>query len=259
MLHFPLGVPHLTSYEEARMKFFPQFPAVIALTSAKYEGAMGSSTNSGADGEFEQNRLQFLESNRIDPDSLVMAGLVHGKDVAVVTEIPPEKRIPNVDALVTSTPGIALGIATADCNPVFLHDPPHGVIGIAHAGWRGTLNKVVLATIARMGALGARRESIRVAIGPGIRQCCYTVQDDAHGIPRYVEAGYERFLALDGNGTARVDLAGILGAQLATLGIGEHRVYVSKACTLHFPELYFSYRREKKEGYNMLSAIVLRP
>ena len=131
------------------------------------------------------NRARVSEAMDVTPDALVAVHQVHSAEVAIVTEASDQR--PKADAMVTRTPGLALSILTADCQPVLFSDPTAGVIGAAHAGWRGTLDGILDATLAAMVELGATLENTRAVIGPTISQRAYEVG------PEFVED----FLAQD--------------------------------------------------------------
>ena len=109
---------------------------------------------------------------------LVTVHQIHSADVVYVERSWPRGERPHADAMVTDRPGLLLGILTADCAPVLFADAEAGVIGAAHAGWRGALAGVTDSTIAAMEKLGARRDRIRAAIGPCIGQASYEVDED---------------------------------------------------------------------------------
>ncbi|MDC8753930.1 peptidoglycan editing factor PgeF [Erythrobacter sp. sf7] len=149
---------------------------------------------------------------------------VHSPDVVTVTEAwddAAEGR-PVADAVVTATPGIVLGIVTADCAPVLVADPQAGVVGAAHAGWRGAVEGVLENTIAAMEALGAQRTNIIAVLGPTIAQPSYEV--DAPFRARFAVED-ERFFASaparDGIARWHFDLPGYGMARLAAAGIGK--------------------------------------
>ena len=124
---------------------------------------------------------------------------------------------PEADAMVTSTPGLRLAIVTADCAPVLLADREAGVIGAAHAGWRGAHAGVIQATVAEMTALGARPERIVAAIGPAIAQQSYEV--DTQFREQFTEAD-ERFFEAGRDGHFQFDLDAYVAWQLALSGVG---------------------------------------
>ena len=119
------------------------------------------------------NRARVAEAMGVAADHLVGVHQIHSTHVVTVTGPLTDK--PKADALVTATPGIALSVLTADCQPVLFADKSAGVIGAAHAGWRGALDGVLHATVDAMVALGATRENIHTVIGPCISQCAYEV------------------------------------------------------------------------------------
>jgi YfiH family protein len=155
---------------------------------------------------------------------LVAPHQVHSPDVVTVTgawDDGAEGR-PVADAVVTATPGIVLGIVTADCGPILFADAEAGVIGAAHAGWRGAVDGVLENTIAAMEALGAKRERIAAVLGPTIAQASYEV--DAPFRARFA-AGDEGFFApapeRDGVERWHFDLPGYIMARLASAGLSK--------------------------------------
>jgi len=184
----------------------------------------------------------------------------HGVDVAVAEEPWPPTAAPKADAIVTARPGLAIGILTADCGPVLLADPEYGVVGAAHAGWRGALGGVIEAVVAAMEGLGARRASIRAAAGPMIAQPSYEVgpefpapfigqnPDNTRFFRPSERAGHHMF-----------DLPGYIRQRLEALALGRTEVLARDTCAE--PADFFSYRRATLCGegdYGRgLSAIVL--
>lgn len=162
---------------------------------------------------------------------------VHGADVAVADA--PWKERPRADALVTNKPGLLLGIVTADCAPVLFAAP--GVVGAAHAGWRGAVAGVLEATVDAMVGLGADPAQISAAIGPCIRQPSYEVAADMRDAALAEDAEAARFFA-DGARPGRwwFDLAGYCAARLARRGIVAETLATD---TLAEPERFFSHRR----------------
>ncbi|MFV7878454.1 polyphenol oxidase family protein, partial [Enterococcus faecium] len=120
-----------------------------------------------------ENRARVARGIGVLPDRLVSVHQVHGRVAMTVTS--PWNERPKADAMVTAVPGLGLGVLAADCTPVLFADPEAGVIGAAHACWRGALAGVTDATVEAMVALGARTGRIRAAIGPTIRAQSYEV------------------------------------------------------------------------------------
>ena len=175
---------------------------------------------------------------------LVTCYQVHSADCATVTEAPVER--PRADALVTDRPGLLLGILTADCAPVLLADAEAGVIGAAHAGWKGALAGVTDATVAAMEALGADRTRIAAAIGPCIARASYEVDEAFRARFRADEAGNDRFFAEGRAGHHHFDLEAYVAHRLATLGLG--RIEALGLDTYAEEPRFFSYRRATHRG-----------
>lgn len=186
----------------------------------------------------------------------------HSARVAVLDRFPTDDRRPEADALVTRTPGLALGILTADCAPVLLADASAGVIGAVHAGWRGALGGVIEAAITAMTTLGAEAGRTVAAIGPCIGKTSYEVGPEFAAPFLDADAANAEFFApAAGAGRTRFDLAGFVARRLEAHGIGE--VARTPADTCADGERFFSYRRarlNRETDYGrQLSALVLRP
>lgn len=178
--------------------------------------------------------------------ALVTLFQVHGADVVAVTAPIAEAARPRADAMVTDNPGLALGILTADCAPILFADVAAGVIGAAHAGWKGALGGVAQATVAAMERLGARRDRIAAVIGPCIAKASYEVDDDFLGRFTATDAAHESFFARARPGHHRFDLEGFVAARIAAAGVRMvHALgldtYADEAC-------FFSYRRATHRG-----------
>ena len=190
------------------------------------------------------NRARVAEAMGVAPDHLVTVSQVHSADVVQVTG--PLAGTVRADGLVTAMPGVALAVLTADCQPVLFADPEARVIGAAHAGWRGTREGVLEATIDAMEALGARRRRISAVIGPTISQRAYEVG------PEFVEEFLDddpdsaRFFAQGAGDRALFDLPGLGLARLRAAGVG-HAEW-TRHCTYSDPERFFSFRRTTHAG-----------
>lgn len=171
---------------------------------------------------------------------------VHSADAVYVQRAWPQDDRPRVDAMVTDRPNLLLGILTADCAPVLLADAEAGVIGAAHAGWRGTLAGVTESTIAAMEQLGARRGNIRGAIGPCIGQPSYEV-DEAFRM-RFLEQdpGNVRFFADEQWGKPHFDLEAFVEHRMRSAGITA--IEALHLDTYADPDRFYSYRRATHHG-----------
>jgi hypothetical protein len=207
------------------------------------------------------NRARAMAALDLAPSNLATGRQVHSSRVAVVERPWPDGARPELDGLVTRTPGVALGILTADCAPVLFADPDSGVIGAAHAGWRGAKAGVLEATIGAMVQEGARTRAIRAAVGPCIGQDSYQVAADFHQAFVTDERLSARFFrAEDGTGRFRFDLPGYVADRLEGLGLAVVAVLPFDTCG--DPDRFFSYRRNTLDGTadygRQLSAIALR-
>jgi YfiH family protein len=191
------------------------------------------------------NRARMAAALGVAPERLLTAHQIHSPDV-VVAEQPWADR-PRADAIVTRSPGLAVGVSTADCGPLLFADAEARVVGAAHAGWRGALTGVVEATIAAMEKLGAERRRIAVALGPTIRQRNYEVG------PEFIA----RFLAADGDNArffipskradhAMFDLTGYIADRIMRAGV--ENFHDLDVCTYDEPDRFFSYRRMTSVG-----------
>jgi hypothetical protein len=172
---------------------------------------------------------------------LVTLHQIHSAHSLYVTEPFPDDARPHVDAAVTDRPGLVLGILTADCAPVLFADREAGVIGAAHAGWKGAFGGVVEATVAEMERRGASRTRIAAAVGPCIARRSYEV-DEAF-LHRFVSADpeNERFFGASREGHYRFDLEGFVLSRLAEAGLAT--VEALGEDTYSQPDLFYSYRR----------------
>ena len=201
------------------------------------------------------NRARDAEALGVDPANLVTVNQVHSADVVTVTA--PLADRPRADAMVTATPGMALAVLTADCQPVLFADPQAQVIGAAHAGWRGARDGVLEATVEAMEALGARRNRIRAVIGPTISQRAYEVGPEFFDTFLSEDTEYERFFSGGHGDRMHFDLPGFALHRLRSAGIG-HAEW-NGHCTYSNPALFFSFRRsvrEKQADYGRLISTI---
>jgi polyphenol oxidase len=222
-----------------RHAFFTRAGGVSSGLYATLNGGVGSQDDAG---KVVENRARMAAALAVEPQRLLTAYQTHSPKV-VVAEAPwtTENR-PQADAVVTRMRALAIGVTTADCGPVLFADPHAGVIGAAHAGWRGALTGVIETTVAAMERLGAAPGQIRAAIGPMIRQSNYEVGPDLVARFRAEDAAASRFFApARRDGHAMFDLAGYIAVRLKRAGITA--VEDVALCTYADPEQFFSYRR----------------
>ncbi|MDF1671047.1 MAG: peptidoglycan editing factor PgeF [Roseovarius sp.] len=201
------------------------------------------------------NRARVAKAMQLEPENLVSVHQVHSATVVEVSG--PMAERPKADAMVSATPGVALAILTADCQPVLFGDAKAGVVGAAHAGWRGAVDGVLEATIEAMQALGAHAEDIHAVIGPSISQANYEVgpefldsflEQDDHNARFFINGEGDRYLFdLPGYGLHRLRLAGVGQAEW------------TRHCTYADDTRFFSYRRATHSGeadYGRLISVI---
>ena len=206
-------------------------------------GGIHSGLNVGFGSDDDPTRVtenRRLASEAVLPGAaLVTCYQVHSAEC--VTVVAPTKDRPRGDALVTDRPGVLLGILTADCAPVLLADAQAGVVGAAHAGWKGALAGVTDATLGAMEALGARRERIVAAIGPCIARASYEVDDAFRRRFAAEDPANERFFADARAKHHRFDFEAYVAHRLAAAGVC--RVETLGLDTYTDEARFFSYRR----------------
>ncbi len=207
----------------------------------------------------KQNRAIVAVQLGVKPDHLISGYQEHGIQIAVITG--PLVDRPKADGLVSNTPGVALGILTADCGPILFADPEAQVIGACHAGWKGALAGIYASTVAAMEGLGAKRSRIVAVLGPTISQAAYEVG------PEFPKP----FLAQDGRhskffipsvkqGHYMFDLPAFLLKRM--MGLGLAKVVDLGLCTYADEQRFFSFRRTTHRAEadygRLISAIALK-
>jgi YfiH family protein len=215
----------------------------------------GSSDDRSA---IDENRRRAVEA-LLPGAELATVHQVHSAEVVYAERPWPQGERPHADAMVTDRPGLLLAILTADCAPVLFADAEAGVIGAAHAGWRGALAGVTKATITAMEQLGARRERLVAAVGPCIGQSSYEVDPAFRERFLAEAAGNDRFFSDGPAGKPQFDLTGYLVHRLLAAGVPE--VEALRLDTYADPGRFYSYRRSTHRGEadygRQLSAIAL--
>lgn len=191
------------------------------------------------------NRARAAAALDLPPEGLIGIHQVHSADVITVrADSPPIAG--RGDALVTNRPGLALAVLTADCMPVLFADPGAGVIGAAHAGWRGALSGVLESTVEAMITLGARLDSISAVIGPCISQRNYEVGPEVLAAFEADDPDAARHFAQGNGDRLMFDLPGLGLARLRAAGVG-HAEW-TRHCTYADPDRFYSYRRSQHQN-----------
>lgn len=207
-----------------------------------------------------ENRARVIHHLGATSPDIATPYQVHGSDAVALTSVPERGALPKADAVVTATPGLAIGIVTADCGPVLFADPKAKVVGAAHAGWRGAVTGVLEQTVLAMEALGADRHNIHAALGPCIQQAAYEVGPEFRAQFLDRDPENDQFFAVPTPGARpRFDLRGFIDQELYRCGLAT--VEASNSCTFASESLFFSYRRSQQHGEpdygRQISAIVV--
>lgn len=175
---------------------------------------------------------------------------IHGDDVLVALGgAGASKGLPDADAYITNEKNLPIAIRTADCVPVFIFDPLRRVIGLVHAGWRGTYKAIAVKTVQRMQEKYASQPSdLKIVLGPSIRECCYQVGEEFRDyFPAHVK---------DRGGYLYADVTGANRDQLLQAGVRQENIFDSGACTCCHKD-YFSFRRDGVKAGRMISLMML--
>lgn len=229
--------PRLGAVAEIRHGFFGRRGG--GSTGEFASNNMSTSTGDSAD-HVAANRAGATAALGFDPASLCVLKQVHSAKVVVVDAMPAHGNVIEADAMVTRLPALALGILTADCTPILFADPQAGVIGAAHAGWRGAVDGIVSNTIAAMIDLGARPERIIAAIGPTISGPNYEVGEQFRADFLALHPNGEHVFHTPPGGKVHFDLPRFVAEQLGAAGVSQ--IDSVGGCTYGQPEQYFSHR-----------------
>jgi polyphenol oxidase len=232
------------SFPNIRHAFFTREGGVSEGIYASLNGGIGS--NDVPD-KVKENRARMAAALGVAPTHFVSCYQIHSPNVIVATQPWTRETAPRADAIVTKTPGLAIGVSTADCGPILFADGEANVIGAAHAGWKGALTGVLEATIAAMEKLGASRRNISAAIGPLIRQPNYEVGPEF--VTRFVSADADNarfFKAAQRAEHALFDLNGYIAARIQHAGVAKFEDL--GLCTYADPERFYSFRRSTHQG-----------
>ncbi len=246
-----LQADNLKQVSGVRHGFFTREGGVSSGEHASLNVGLGSDDDRAAVVENRRRVAAHLSahSEGVPQTDIVTTYQVHSAE-AVIVEAPfGADGAPKADALVTATPGLAIGALTADCTPVLFADAEAKVVAAAHAGWRGAVAGILTSTVSAMEKLGANRQRIRAAIGPVIRQDAYEVGPEFKAQFLEQAPGNAQFFAIpEGAERDHFDLPGYCRQQMLNLGL----TFVEDLgeCTYANESLFFSYRRKthRNEG-----------
>ena len=239
-----ITVPALDGLDAIQHRFFTRRGGVSEGIYAALNCGFGSKDDPDA---VSENRARAAAAFDLRHSDLVTLHQIHSPDVIVVKEPWDARKATRADGMVTNVPGILLGSLGADCAAVLFADPDAGVIGAAHAGWRGAVGGVLESTVQRMQSLGARPEQIRAGIGPCIGPQSYEVgaEYEANFLSES-EDNAAFFSPGTKQGKFLFDLAGYIAARLRRMSL--QAVDMCGRDTVAEPESFFSYRRSVLQG-----------
>lgn len=238
-----LTSPILNERAELRHGFFTRLGGVSEGIYASLNCGLGSQDTPEA---VTENRRLAAAQLSVSSDCLLTCYQYHSTEVAHVSRPWGADGPQHADALVTDQPGLAIGILTADCLPVLLADNQAGVIGAAHAGWKGALAGILEATLQAMQDLGAQLERIAVATGPAISIDSYEVGPEFRDRFLQQDADNDCFFATGSAGRPHFDLKSFARARLHAAGVQSVDVLPQDTCSE--PDHFFSYRRATHRG-----------
>lgn len=212
-----------------------------------------------------ENRRRYCAALGLKLEDLTAGEQVHGDKVRVVVgqdkgcgAFAYDTAFPGTDAFITNEPGVVLSSYYADCVPLFIYDPVHEVLGLAHGGWKGTVKRIGARAIEAMTEhFGTAPQDCLVGIGPSVGQCCYEVDDNVirplqNAFPQWAE-----FVRAKANGRWDLDLSATNRQVFLDAGVKPENIEVSGLCTACRTDLFFSYRAEQGKTGRMASIIAL--
>jgi YfiH family protein len=257
LMPHPIEAENLTNCSGIRHGFFTRTGGVSTGIYAGLNCGIGSSDDTA---HVLENRRRVSTHLCGRHDGVVTLYQEHGATAFTVDRPIARDALPKADAVVTSTPGLVIGVLTADCAPVLFADPVAKIVAAAHAGWRGAVAGIVESTIVEMERLGATRSRIHAALGPCIHQPAYEVGADFEAELLARDSSYSRYLTRPVSATkAHFDLPGFVLGRLGAAHIGS--IVNASRCTHANESLFFSFRRttqrHEADYGRQISAIVV--
>ena len=254
--HGPITTHHFASLNDARIAH-AIFARHGGVSPAPWHSLNLSTATGDSLDHIAENYRRVYGALGYTPADAVTSRQVHGATVAVVDGAQRGQRLGDCDALITNTPDVVLLQRHADCPPIFLYDPQRRAIGVAHAGWRGTLANIAGETVRAMSeAFGSQPSDVIAAIGPAIGACCYHVGVEVQqAFTKHYALG-QTWLHANGDGNVYLDLWEANRAQLQAAGV--HAIEVAGICTACHISEFYSARAERRMNGCFGAAIALR-
>lgn len=219
----------------------------------------GFGTKENGDARHLENVLNFFNYNNIIYKKIIIPEQIHSTNISLFISQDNEKinKIEETDGLITKDSGVILTVITGDCCPLIFADKKSGIIGIAHLGWRGSIRRMAQKMINRMVSVGANIDSIKVALGPSIGECCYNIEDDRYY--EFVEEfdGYSEKIFHRRHGKLHLNLTLLNYLLLLKKGIKKENIDHFPFCTRCDKKRFFSYRRDKKSDYGEMFSFIM--
>ena len=211
-----------------------------------------------------QNREALCELLKISDNRLLMPHQVHLTEVVAIDETflnlsagEQQQQLEGVDALMTDVSNVCIGVSTADCIPVLLYDPEHQAVCAIHAGWRGTVQRIVEVAVDKMMKVyGSQPHKVMAQIGPGISLDSFEVGDEVY--EAFEKAGFEMTAISRHDEKWHIDLPLCNRLQLEAVGVPRHQVSVVSDCTFKQPDIWFSARRLGISSGRIFTGILLK-
>ena len=196
---------------------------------------------------------------KLSDGQVVTVRQVHGKAVRIVEEANDTPHRNGFDAMITDHPGLLLAVATADCVPILIVDTKKKVVAAVHAGWRGSLKRIVIGVVQKMESrFGSVLEDLLAGLGPSAGVCCYEVGPSVLNLLMAEFPGYEIFHRETDQRRVFLDLRALNHHQLVEAGVPPDRINVVDECTICSPDRFSSYRREGQKAGRMWSGITVK-
>lgn len=228
------------------------------INDSRYFSGFG--TRVLGDGRNFRNIFQFLHQNKIDYKKVIVLEQIHSVNIFFYQKEKEEKleKIEETDGIITDKKNIFLVVRTGDCLPIIFVEKSKNLIGISHQGWRGSLKKMAVKMVEKMAENGADRNKILVAIGPGIGDCCYDINEDRYY--QFLEEfnGYSDKIFQRRKGKIYLNLSLFNYLLVINAGIKKENIDFFPFCTKCNQEKFFSFRRDNKKDYGEMFSFVIR-
>ncbi|MBI5127702.1 peptidoglycan editing factor PgeF [Candidatus Roizmanbacteria bacterium] len=221
----------------------------------------GFSTKSLGDAKYHvENIFKFFDSNSIKYKKIVIPEQIHSINVEIFSSNKNEnlEKMEEVDGVITKEEGAVLTVVTADCSPLVFVDKERGIIAVSHQGWRGSVKRMAQKIVEKMIDSGADINSIKVAIGPAIGECCYDIDDDRYFEFREEFDGYTEKIFHHRGGKWHLNLSLLNYLLLVEKGVKKENIDFFPFCTKCDKEHFFSFRRDKRSDFGEMFSFIIK-